>query len=106
MTDRSEQEGQAGIEQLRERLRPKYRVIAKVISQKGVCMAGHKVGDEFVASGLTAGMCPEAFHSALPFVKALLYDGTFPGAKNPDMVEVACLDGTNPLVMQLRREPL
>jgi len=94
------------IEQLRERLRPKYRVIAKVISQKGVCLQGHKVGDEFVMSGKTPGMCPEAFHSALPFARALLFGGTFPGSKDPGMVEVACLDGTNPLVMQLRREPL
>ena len=24
------------------------KIIAKVISQKGICEAGHKVGDEFV----------------------------------------------------------
>ena len=102
----TEQEGQITLEELRERIRPKYRVIAKVISQKGVCVQGHKVGDEFVVSGKTPGMCPEAFHSALPFARALLFGGAIPGAKDPDVMEVACLDGTNPLVMELRREPL
>jgi len=34
-----------------------YKVVARVVSQKGTCAAGHKVGDEFaVGDCTTAGM--------------------------------------------------
>ena len=34
-----------------------YEVVAKIMSQKGTCAAGHKVGDEFaVGDCTTAGM--------------------------------------------------
>ena len=35
-----------------------YQVKVKVISQKGTCSAGHKVGDEFIVGDtVPAGMC-------------------------------------------------
>lgn len=43
-------------------------VMARVISQKGTCVAGHKVGDEFAVGQLTpSGMCPWAFYTLFPF---------------------------------------
>ena len=45
-----------------------YDVIAKVLSQKGDCSAGHKVGDEFLIGHETpAGLCLWAYHMILPF---------------------------------------
>ena len=80
------------------------KMVACVVSQKGTCEAGHKVGDEFNVSGLTpSGMCPFAFYTMFPFLVALQYGGTFPWEKDPDKSSVACPDAVNPVVFELRR---
>jgi uncharacterized repeat protein (TIGR04076 family) len=80
-------------------------IVARVISQKGSCEAGHKVGDEFTI-GIAAtppGMCPWAFHTLFPFAEVLQYGGAFPWEPDPDKTTVACPDPTNPVVFELRR---
>ena len=79
-------------------------VIAKVISQKGTCEAGHKVGDEFVI-GQTAppGMCAWALYSLFPFATVLQFDGSFPWEMDRNKTTVACPDSANPVVFELRR---
>ena len=46
----------------------KYGVVARVISQKGSCAAGHKVGDEWFIKdkGTPEGMCIYTFHAIFP----------------------------------------
>ena len=45
-----------------------YKVMAKVISQKGSCEAGHSIGDEFViGQKAPAGICSWAFYTLFPF---------------------------------------
>ena len=50
-------------------------VIAKVISQKGTCELGHKVGDvvKFTESGVEGKICIHALYSMLPAVFAMMY---------------------------------
>jgi hypothetical protein len=62
-----------------------YQIKARVISQKGNCSAGHKVGDEFI------------------IVSALQSGGSFPWEKNADKTTVACPDAESPLVFELTR---
>ena len=82
------------------------RLIARVVSQKGTCEAGHGVGDEFDVSGLTpGGMCPFAFYTLFPFLVTLQYGGSFPWEKDPNISTVACPDADNPVVFELRRVP-
>jgi uncharacterized repeat protein (TIGR04076 family) len=79
-------------------------VIARVISQKGTCEAGHRVGDEFVIGQKTCeGMCSWAFYTLFPFAEVLEYGGAFPWEKDPDKTSVACPDPQNPVVFELRR---
>lgn len=81
-----------------------YDVAIKVVSQKGTCAAGHKVGDEWVVGEKTAaGICISAFHSLLPSLGVLRYSGTFPWAEDPDTSIDACPDAANPVVFELRR---
>ena len=81
------------------------QVMAKVISQKGTCAAGHKVGDEFAVGGLTpAGLCSFAFCAVFPFASVLQYGGAFPWEKDLDKTTAACPDAENPVVFELRRE--
>lgn len=81
-------------------------VIAEVISQRGTCAAGHKVGDKFVIGDKTpAGMCSWAFYTLFPFAEVLQYGGAFPWEGDPNKTTVACPDPDNPVVFELRRVP-
>ena len=79
-------------------------IVARVISQKGNCEAGHKVGDEFTIGQTTnSGMCSWAFYSIFPVAEVLQFGGSFPWEKDPDSAFVACPDPDNPVVFELRR---
>ncbi len=79
-------------------------IVARVVSQKGSCEAGHKVGDEFVIAQKTpAGMCSWAFHALFPFAEVLEFGGSFPWEDTPDVATAACPDAANPVVFELRR---
>ena len=80
------------------------KIIAKVISQKGNCEAGHRAGDEFeIGEMKQPDMCPYACHVLFPFAQVLLFGGTFPWEPDPDKTTVACPDPVNPVVFELRR---
>jgi uncharacterized repeat protein (TIGR04076 family) len=79
-------------------------VTAKVISQKGICHAQYKVGDEFVVSGKTPpNHCAAAYCSLFPSIRVLEFGGSFPWEKDKDKAIVACPDPENPVVFELRR---
>ncbi|MBI4304642.1 MAG: TIGR04076 family protein [Chloroflexi bacterium] len=83
-----------------------YDIIAKVVSQKGTCSAGHKVGNEFpVGEHTPPGMCAWTFYTLFPFVKVLQFGGSFPWEEDPNRATVACPDAENPVVFELRRVP-
>ncbi len=78
-------------------------VIARVISQKGTCAGGHKVGDEFIiGEKAPPNLCAWAFHSLFPFVAVLQLGGSFPWEEDPNKAAVACPDPANPVVFELR----
>jgi hypothetical protein len=79
-------------------------VIARVISQKGTCSAGHKAGGEFIMGQKTpSGMCSWAFYTLFPFAQVLQFGGSFPWEDDPSKTIVACPDAANPVVFELRR---
>jgi uncharacterized repeat protein (TIGR04076 family) len=54
-------------------------VIAKVVSQKGTCAAGHSVGAEFIIGEKTPpNMCSWAFYTLFPSAEVLQLGGSFP----------------------------
>ena len=85
----------------------RYDVAIKVISQKGFCADGHKVGDEWVIDAqsdkTTGGICLDAFDALYPYMKTLMFGGSFPWSDDPDTVKVVCSDPENPVVFELRR---
>ena len=82
-----------------------YKIVARVISQKGHCVAGHQVGDEVVIEGQTieGKICIHALYSFLPKVFALRYGAEFPWVDDPDLASHACPDAYNPVVFELQR---
>ena len=80
-------------------------VIARVVSQKGTCVAGHKEGDEFTVSDVcSSGMCAWAFYTLFPFAQVLICGGSFPWESDPDHTTVACPDPANPVIFELVRK--
>lgn len=80
-------------------------IIARVISQKGTCVAGHKVGTEFTISDVCpANMCSWAFYTIFPFAQVLICGGSFPWESDPNRATVACPDPENPIVFELSRQ--
>lgn len=82
----------------------RYDIIVKVISQKGECGAGHKVGDEWIISSKTPeGICLSAFNVLYPNVRLLMFGGTLPWGDDKDATILACPDAKNPVVFEVRR---
>ena len=78
-------------------------VIAKVISQKGTCSAGHGIGDEFAVGQTTPeGMCSWTFYTLFPFAEVLQFGSSSPWEKDSDKTIVACPDAANPVAFELR----
>jgi uncharacterized repeat protein (TIGR04076 family) len=81
-----------------------YDIEITVISQKGTCGVGHKVGDKWVVSGSTpAGICNSAYHDLYPDIRILRFNGILPWNKDPDVTRLACSDYENPVVFELKR---
>ena len=82
-----------------------YDVAVKVVSQKGTCANGHKVGDEWLIKDYKtpSGICMGAFDSVFPVASVMAFDGKFPWSSDPDSTKVACSDAENPVVFEVRR---
>jgi len=82
-----------------------YDVEVSVISQKGVCGAGHKVGDKWIVNGslVPGGMCGAAYHVLYPDIRVYRFGGILPWTKDPDVCQIACPDNENPVVFQIKR---
>lgn len=78
---------------------------AKVMSVKGTCGLGHKVGDvvKFTEAGVEGKVCIHALYSMLPAVFAMMYEAKFPWLENPEKKTHACPDAVNPVVFEIAR---
>ncbi len=80
-------------------------VEAKVISQKGTCVLGHKIGDKiiFTETGVKGKICIHALYSMLPAVFAMMFEAQFPWLEDPDKKTHVCPDAFNPVVFEISR---
>lgn len=78
-------------------------VEVKVVSQKGTCGAGHKVGDTWTCGVYTpSGMCAAAYNTVFNYIRVLRMGGSFDWTEDPHAIEVACPDAANPAVFQVK----
>ncbi len=83
-----------------------FKLIARVVSQKGTCVCNHRVGDEFLLGNSTPpGLCSWAFNAIFPFANVLQFGGSFPWEKDRDCATIACPDPSSPVVFEVRKEP-
>ncbi len=82
-----------------------YDVQVEVISVKGECSAGHKVGERFLIGDHTpAGLCTFAYSSLNPFITTLRFGGSFPWSEDPGVCRPGCPDADNVVVFELKRK--
>jgi uncharacterized repeat protein (TIGR04076 family) len=81
------------------------QIEAKVISVKGTCGQGHKVGDivRFTEHGVDGKICIHALYSMLPAVFAMMFEARFPWLQDPDKKTHACPDAAFPVVFEISR---
>ena len=78
-------------------------VVAKVVSQKGFCGAGHKVGDEWAFKGRTPGnLCWLALGTMFSQISIMMWGGSFP-VPDPEVLTVICPDRKNAVTFEIRR---
>jgi len=83
-----------------------YDIKVTIMSQQGICQAGHRVGDEWIIrkDALSPqGMCISAYNAIHPYVMALMFGGSFPWESNTDVTRIACPDPDNPVIFKLER---
>ena len=81
-----------------------YDVEITVISQKGTCGAGHKVGDKWIVGHNTpGGICLSAYPMMQSSIDVLKYGGSFPWSQDQDVSGAICPDPGNPVVFQIKR---
>jgi uncharacterized repeat protein (TIGR04076 family) len=81
-----------------------YEVEVSVVSQKGVCGAGHKVGDKWTIGNTTpGGICLSVYPIIEGSIEVLKYGGAYPWSQDPDVCISVCPDPANPVVFELKR---
>jgi uncharacterized repeat protein (TIGR04076 family) len=81
-------------------------VRAKVMSVRGACELGHRVGDvvRFTDKGVEGPLCIHAMYSMMPKVFAMMFNAEFPWAEDhPNTLTHPCPDAANPVVFELTR---
>lgn len=80
-----------------------YRMVAKIISVKGECSAGHKTGDTFeISCHDPAGLCGYFYHDIFPSLSTFQFGGSMPWWQG-DTIELACPDSDNLVRLRLSR---
>jgi uncharacterized repeat protein (TIGR04076 family) len=76
---------------------------AEVVSVKGECSAGHKVGDTFQPSCWdSGGLCGLFYHDIFPNLSVMQFGGKYPWGSG-DELTLECPDRENAVTLLLRR---
>jgi len=76
---------------------------AEVLSIKGTCSAGHKVGETFQMSCWdSGGLCGFFYHDVFPNLNVMQFGGTYPWGSADEMV-LECPDRQNLVTIRIRR---
>ena len=76
---------------------------AEIISVKGECSAGHKVGDKLeIGCWDTGGLCGFFYHDIFPNLSVMQFGGKYPWGPG-DELTLECPDRDNAVAMRIRR---
>ncbi len=76
---------------------------AEIISVKGKCSAGHKVGETFkIGCWDTGGLCGFFYHDIFPNLNVMQFGGAYPWSSGDELV-LECPDRGNAVTMKIKR---
>jgi uncharacterized repeat protein (TIGR04076 family) len=80
-----------------------YRVVATILSVKGECSAGHRVGECFdISCHDPGGLCGWFYHDIFPSLCTFQFGGSLPWWEG-DVIELRCPDPHNLVTLRLQR---
>jgi uncharacterized repeat protein (TIGR04076 family) len=78
-------------------------LVAEVISVKGNCSAGHKVGESFqIGCWDSGGLCGFFYHDIFPNLNVMQFGGKYPWGSAEEMT-LECPDPENAIKIRVRR---
>jgi len=89
-----------------------YKLVGTILSVKGDCTAGHKVGEEFeltlwdpekYATRRTPALCTFFYNMIFPYLAVLQFGGEFPWEENKDSFQISCPDPINQVTIEIKR---
>ena len=80
-----------------------YKVVGTITGVKGICNAGHVVGETFeISCHNPAGLCGFFYHDMFPNLSTFQFGGAMPWWQG-DTIEVQCPDSHNLVTLKLTR---
>ena len=81
-----------------------FDVRMKIVSQKGECVFGHKLGDEWIVGISTPpGICNGAYNALYPFIRVLQFGGQYEWPPGSGTCQLCCPDPFNQIIFELSR---
>jgi uncharacterized repeat protein (TIGR04076 family) len=87
-----------------------YKLVGKIVSIKGECHAGHRVGEEidltiFDGDKTLRGrnLCPFFMDKLFPYLCVLQFGGQFPWQEEPNLWMDSCPDEENKVTIRIER---
>jgi uncharacterized repeat protein (TIGR04076 family) len=75
----------------------------EILSVKGECGAGHRVGEKLkIGCWDTGGLCGFFYHDIFPNLNVMQFDGKYPWGPADEMI-LECPDRQNAVSMRIRR---
>lgn len=85
----------------------KNDVRVKIVSIKGKCVFGHKLGDEWVIGATSpGGMCMGALTALAPFIRTLQFGGEYEWPAGSGTTQLCCPDPFNQVTFELTKVPV
>jgi len=89
-----------------------YKLLGIILSVKGDCTAGHKVGEQIDLTlwdsqkdeaKRTPPLCPFFYNMIFPYLAVLQFGGEFPWEEDKDSFQISCPDPVNQVTMEIKR---
>jgi len=89
-----------------------YRLVSTILSLKGDCTAGHKVGEQIDLTiwdskkdeaRRAPPLCAFFYNMVFPYLAVLQFGGEFPWEEDKDSFQISCPDPVNQVTMEIKR---
>jgi len=89
-----------------------YRLVGTILSVKGDCTAGHKVGEKIDLSiwdpekdvaTRAPPLCAFFYNLIFPYLAVLQFGGEFPWEEDKDSFQMSCPDPVNQVTLKIKR---